>query len=83
MGKPAPIRGNLSDVRVIMRVLMVKSLCQAAMGQVPVVECLLPGTRGCLWLHPVMLGTKWHSFARIQLQRLYPGFIAVTRGYNG
>jgi hypothetical protein len=35
MGKPDPIGGTLSDVRVIitiMRVLLVMSLCQTAMG---------------------------------------------------
>jgi hypothetical protein len=31
----------------IMCVLMVKSLCQAVMGWVPVLECLLPGGPRC------------------------------------
>jgi hypothetical protein len=42
----------------IMRVLMVKSLCQAVMGHVTILGCLLPDTRGCMWLHPVMLSIK-------------------------
>jgi hypothetical protein len=44
MGNPTPIGESLSDVRVIMmimRVLMVKSLCQMAMGRVPILKCLL------------------------------------------
>jgi hypothetical protein len=51
MVKPTPIGRRLSDVRVIMtiiRLLMTKSLCQVVMGQVPVLECLLPDACGCL-----------------------------------
>jgi hypothetical protein len=58
---PAIIVVSLSDVRVamvIMSVLVVELLCQAAMGWVPVLESLLPGTRGCLWLRLVMPGIK-------------------------
>jgi hypothetical protein len=53
MGNPALIRGSLSDVRVIMgimRVLIVKSLCQVVMGQVPVLKSMLSGARGHLRL---------------------------------
>jgi hypothetical protein len=73
MGKPAPIRGSLSDVRVtvmIMRVLIVKSLCQVAMSPVPELECMLPGASGCMWLRLVIPSTKWHCFLRTQLQQL-------------
>jgi hypothetical protein len=53
-GEPCPYQGageggSLSDVIVIMRimcVLMVKSLCQVVMGQVPVLECMLSGVHG-------------------------------------
>jgi hypothetical protein len=46
---PAFIRVSLSDVRVIMmimRVLMVKLLCQAVMGRISVLEYLLLDARG-------------------------------------
>jgi hypothetical protein len=49
--------GGISNVRVIMMimcVIMVKSLCQAAMRQVPVLQCLLPGARGRLRLCAIM-----------------------------
>jgi hypothetical protein len=49
-GEPCPRQASLSDVRVIMtfmHVLKVESLCQAAMGQIPALECLLSGARGC------------------------------------
>jgi hypothetical protein len=42
---------RLSDVRVtmtIMHILMVKSLSQAVMGRVPVLECILLDMCGCL-----------------------------------
>jgi hypothetical protein len=89
MGKPTPIGGFLSDVRVIMmimRILMAMSLCQAALGQVPVLECLLPGARECLWLRPVMPDIKWRCFLRAQLQQLYPVLerpLGVTTGGPG
>jgi hypothetical protein len=60
MENPAPIGASLSDVRAIMAVicvLVVKLLCQAMMGRVPLLECLLSGMRGCLWLHFVL---AWH-----------------------
>jgi hypothetical protein len=46
---PALIEVSLSVVRVIMviiRVLIVELLCQAVTGQVLVLKCLLPDTRG-------------------------------------
>jgi hypothetical protein len=57
MGKSTPIEGTLSDVRVIMtimRVLIVKSLCQVVMGWIPVLECLLPGVCWCMCLSPII-----------------------------
>jgi hypothetical protein len=52
-GEPYPYQATLSDVRVIMvimHVLMVELLCQAVTGQIPALECLLAGVRGCLLL---------------------------------
>jgi hypothetical protein len=66
--------GSLSDVGVIMmimHVLMVKSLCQAVMGRVPVLKCLMSGVRGRLWLCPIMLGVIGRRFLRTRLQWLY------------
>jgi hypothetical protein len=60
-------RANLSDVRVIitiMHVLVEELLCQAVMGWIPILKCLLLGARGHLWLRPVMLGIKWRCFPR-------------------
>jgi hypothetical protein len=57
---------------MIMCVLMAYSLCQVAKGWDPVLECILPGMRGCLWLRLVKLGIKWCCFLRTQLQQLYP-----------
>jgi hypothetical protein len=62
MEKPAFTTVNLSDVRVIMvirRVLVEELLCQAVTGQIPVLECLLSGAHGYLWLSPIMPGIKW------------------------
>jgi hypothetical protein len=69
-GETHPYRGELSDVRVItmiMRVPVVKSLCQMVMRWVHVLECLLPSMCGCLWLRPVMPDIKWHYFPRTRL----------------
>jgi hypothetical protein len=33
---------------------VVEPLCQAAMGWLPALECLLPGTSGGQWLRPVL-----------------------------
>jgi hypothetical protein len=68
MGGLALIGVSLSDVRVIMmimRVLMVKLLCQVVMGWVPVLECLLPDTRGCQRIHPFLSGIKRRCLLRI------------------
>jgi hypothetical protein len=49
MEKLAFTRACLSDVRVIMvimRVPLVKLLCQAAMGWIPALDFLLPGAHG-------------------------------------
>jgi hypothetical protein len=48
---------NLSDVRVIMAIMhvhMEELLCQAATGQILVLECLLLGARGRICLRPFM-----------------------------
>jgi hypothetical protein len=65
MEKLAFTRVNLSDVRVIMvimRVLVEELLCQTVMGCIPVLECLLPGVHGCLWLHHFLAGIKCCCF---------------------
>jgi hypothetical protein len=44
-GEPRPHQASLSSVRIIMVfmcVLVVESLCQVAMGQFPILECLVP-----------------------------------------
>jgi hypothetical protein len=46
-------RASLSNVKVIMviiHVLTMELLCQAVMGWVLVLECLLPGVHEHLWL---------------------------------
>jgi hypothetical protein len=48
----------------IMRVLLVKSLCEAVMGRILLLKCLLPGACGCMWLRPAMPGIKWRYFPR-------------------
>jgi hypothetical protein len=61
MENPALIRASLSDVRVtmvIICVLVVELLYHAVMGWVPVLECLLPGVRGSLWLCLILLDIK-------------------------
>jgi hypothetical protein len=67
MEKPTFTRVNLSNVRMIMtimRVLVDKLLCQMVMEQIQVLECLLSGVCGCLWLHPIVLGIKWRCLSR-------------------
>jgi hypothetical protein len=52
---------SLSDVRVVMVivwVLVVELLCQAVMGCIPVLECLLPSACERLWLHLFLPGIK-------------------------
>jgi hypothetical protein len=46
---------------MFMRVLMVESLCQTAMGSIPPLECLLPGARGSQLLRLVLFAIK-HPF---------------------
>jgi hypothetical protein len=68
MGRPAFFEGSLSDVRMIMaiwHVPMVELICQVVMGLVPVLECLLSGTRGRLGLCLVLFGIKWPRYTRI------------------
>jgi hypothetical protein len=58
---------SLSYVRVIMMimcVLMVELLCQAVIGRVPVLECLLLGAHGHQRLRHVMSGIKWPQSPR-------------------
>jgi hypothetical protein len=74
MEKPIFTRMNLSDVRLIMmimHVLMEELLCQVVTELILVLECLLLGARGCLWLHPVMTGIKWRCFLSTWLQGTY------------
>jgi hypothetical protein len=52
---------SLSDVREIMmfmRILMVESLCQAVMGWISALQCLLSDVRGSLWLCLVLSNIK-------------------------
>jgi hypothetical protein len=61
MENSAFIGTSLSNVRVIMaimHVLAVELLYQAVMGRVPILECMLPGTRGRLWLCLVLSGIE-------------------------
>jgi hypothetical protein len=62
-------RECLSCVRVIMmimRVSMVKLLCQMSMGRISALEYVLSGAREFLWLRLVMLGNKYRRFLRPQ-----------------
>jgi hypothetical protein len=61
-GEHRPYRVSLSNVRVIMvimHVLVVELLCQVVTRRIPVIECLLPGAHGRLWLCLVFFGIKW------------------------
>jgi hypothetical protein len=49
----------------IMRVIMVKLLCQAVMGHIPPLGCLLSGARRCRWLWLVLSDIKWPLYLRI------------------
>jgi hypothetical protein len=65
--EPCAYRASLSNVKVIMmiiRVLMVELLCQAVIGQIPTLECKLPGTGGCLLFHLILSGIKWPRYPR-------------------
>jgi hypothetical protein len=52
MGTPTSVRGGvLPDAKAIMsimRVPMVERLCEVVMGWILALECMWPGTRGCL-----------------------------------
>jgi hypothetical protein len=70
MEKSAFTRMSLSDVGVIvaiMCILVKELLCQEMTGRIPVLECLLSGPRGRIWLRPVMIDIKWRYFPRTQL----------------
>jgi hypothetical protein len=61
MEKATFTRVNLSDLRVmmaIMHVFMEELLCPTVMGWIPVLEYLLLGACGHLWLCPIMSGIK-------------------------
>jgi hypothetical protein len=61
MEKLAFIRAFLSYVRVIMvimRVLLVESLCQTVMGWISALKYMPSGTRELLWPRPVASGNK-------------------------
>jgi hypothetical protein len=61
MENPAFTEMSLSDGKVIMAIMHVLSLdllCQAVMGRVPVLECLLLGARVCQRLRPILFGFK-------------------------
>jgi hypothetical protein len=69
-------RASLSDVRVIMVimcVLVVELLCQAATERILILKYLLLGMHGYMWPCPVMLDIKCHHFPRIQLWWCLPG----------
>jgi hypothetical protein len=51
-----------------MRILVEELLCQAVMGLILVLECLLSGARGHMWLRLVMPDNKWCCFPRTRLQ---------------
>jgi hypothetical protein len=87
MENPAFTKTSLSDGKVIMAIMYVLSLdllCQAVMGRVPVLECLLLGARVCQRLRPILFGFKWPR----SLRELALGLLAqyqeppsmVTRG---
>jgi hypothetical protein len=82
MEKPALIGASLSDVKMIMtvmRVLMAKLLWQAVTGRVLVLECLLPGARGCLWLHHVLPSIKWTHFSRTLVLMVFAQCLGYPR----
>jgi hypothetical protein len=71
-GEPRPHWTSLSDVRGIMmfmRILMVESLCQAAMGWISALQCLLSDVRGSLWLCLVLSNIKWSCWPRMSASR--------------
>jgi hypothetical protein len=52
----------------IMHVPIEELLCQALTRWISVLECLLSGAYGRMWLRPIMLGIKCHCFLRTRLQ---------------
>jgi hypothetical protein len=67
MENSALIGVSLFNVRVIvtiMRVLAVELLCQAVMGRILILTCLLPGARRRMWLCLVLSGIKWPHHSR-------------------
>jgi hypothetical protein len=70
MEEPVFTDASLSDVRVIIAIMTVtveELLCQAVMRQILVLEYLLFGARGRLWLCPVVPGIKCYLFLRSRL----------------
>jgi hypothetical protein len=69
---------------MIMRAFMVKLLCQALMGRIPALECLLVGAHRCLWLRLILYDIKWHIFLRVLalelLTRYWQPLGMATRG---
>jgi hypothetical protein len=65
MENPTFPRASLSNVRVIMeimRILVEEFLSQTVTGRSLVLECLLLGVRGHLWLRLVLPDIKWHRY---------------------
>jgi hypothetical protein len=58
-----------------MCVCMGQFLCQAVMGWALVLKCLVRGAYGCLWLRPIMPGSKWlllcQDLAAVELTRYW------------
>jgi hypothetical protein len=63
----------------IMRVHVEELLCQATTGWIVVLECLLLGVCGPLWLCSFMLDIKYCCFSRTRL----PGHLPITREPQG
>jgi hypothetical protein len=66
MENPTLIGASLFDVSVSMTIMcdLVELLCQAVMGHILVLECLLSGTRGRPRLRLVLPGFKWLRYSR-------------------
>jgi hypothetical protein len=76
MEKTAFTRVCLYNIKVIMAIMCVSLaewLCQAVMGRIPALKCLMSGARGCLWLHLVVPDIKCHRFPRSWLRWCLPG----------
>jgi hypothetical protein len=75
MEKPAFIRANLSNVRVIMTIIhvpVVEFRCQAAMGWIPALKYLLSYARELLWPHTIVPVIKCCHFLRFGLPWCLP-----------